>query len=227
MMFLSKIEFVPSRWQQMIKVLNKGLYHEHQMIWDLLPRDEGAQRDFLYRREDSGTLPFYYLLSSREPVVEVDFLRCATRPYAPQLQTGDVLQFNLRANAVKSRKSDDGKHRRIRRDIVEAKVDAYKVQFPDPQDRPPAAFIRDEAGVEWLKAQGEKGGFQVNALSVENPQFYEVVKPGDPNKRQFTSLDFRGELQVTDAAVFTDEVLLKGLGRSKAFGCGLLLVRRA
>lgn len=234
MMYLSKIEFIPSQWQRIVTVLNQGAYHEHQMVWDLLPKDESAERDFLYRREEGGALPFYYLLSSREPVVEVDFLHCATRPYAPLLQAGDVLQFSLRANAVKTllhegaRRRDTDAKQRKRRGIVEAKAQHYHERFPNPDDRPSTAQICHEAGQEWLVAQGEKGGFQVNldALRVENQQFHELRKPHDPNVRQFASLDFRGELQVTDAEVFTRDVLFKGLGRSKAFGCGLLLVKR-
>ncbi|WP_066977465.1 type I-E CRISPR-associated protein Cas6/Cse3/CasE [Methylomonas lenta] len=41
----------------------------------------------------------------------------------------------------------------------------------------------------------------------------------------FSTLDFTGELQITDAEAFR-QTLFTGLGRVKAFGCGLLLVKR-
>jgi len=45
-------------------------------------------------------------------------------------------------------------------------------------------------------------------------------------KAGFSSIDFTGELQITDIEKF-QHTLFNGLGRSKAFGCGLLMVKRA
>lgn len=44
-------------------------------------------------------------------------------------------------------------------------------------------------------------------------------------KSGFSSVDFTGELQITDAEKFR-HTLFNGLGRAKAFGCGLLMVKR-
>ena len=208
-MYLSKVEFVRSRWQRMVGVLSqvdKNLFYEHQVIWDLLPQDATAKRDFMYRRTDEGDLPFYYLLSEREPEVKVDYLSCSSRLYEPKLETGDSLQFSLRANAVKT------------------------LWHPkEIKQRKRVGLLKSDELHDWLLAQGEKGGFQLQSesLVVENTQIHEVIKPDDPNCRTFTSVDLQGKLQVTDAEVFTREVLFKGLGRSKAFGCGLMLIRRA
>lgn len=208
-MYLSKVEFVRSPWQRMVEVLSqvdKNLFHEHQMIWDLLPKDTTAKRDFLYRRTDEGDIPFYYLLSEREPEVKVDYLRCSSHWYEPQLAIGDSLQFSLRVNAVKT------------------------PQRPkEIKQRKRFGLLKSDELHDWLLVQGEKGGFQLQSesLVVENTQIHEVIKPDDPNRRTFTCVDLLGKLQVTDAEVFTREVLFKGLGRSKAFGCGLMLVRRA
>lgn len=40
-----------------------------------------------------------------------------------------------------------------------------------------------------------------------------------------STLDFEGELSVTDPGIFLS-ALFKGIGPAKAFGCGLMLVRR-
>lgn len=225
-MYLSKIEFAPTHLNEMVRTLAKELYHEHQMIWNLLPEDKNARRDFIYRRDDSRGLPFYYLLSAREPVVADSNFTIQTQKFAPRLRTGDLLQFSLRANAVKTTKIDDTSKKRKRRDIVESRVDEYKSRYPVPADRPPTAIIHHEAGEEWLKKQGERCGFQVKNLIVENHQYHKVRKPKDPNIRQFASLDFHGQIQVMETQQFIDNALFSGLGRSKAFGCGLLLVRR-
>jgi CRISPR system Cascade subunit CasE len=42
---------------------------------------------------------------------------------------------------------------------------------------------------------------------------------------RFSAVDFSGELLVTDPKLF-QQALFDGLGHAKAFGCGLLLVRR-
>ncbi len=213
-MYLSKIEFVRARWQRMVEVLSqvdKNLFYEHQMIWDLLPKDAEAKRDFIYRRTDEGDIPFYYLLSAREPKVNVDYLSCSSRAYEPKLQAGDILQFSLRANAVKTLP-----HAGAKRSDTDAK------------QRKRLGLLKSDELHTWLVAQGAKGGFQLQSTSlvIDNTQIHKVIKPSDPNHRTFTSVDLQGELKVMDAEKFTCDVLFKGLGRSKAFGCGLLLVRR-
>ena len=224
-MYFSKIEFIPSQWQRMVRVLNQVLFQEHQMIWNLLPADAQATRDFLYRRDDSQAVPFYYLLSKRRPLESSDLLTCKTLRYQPQLVVGERLQFDLRVNAVKTYKETSGVKQRKRRDIVEAKVDFFKAQFSNPQERPSSDWIRYTAAQEWLSYQGQKGGFTLTTLSVDNWQAHTVIKPQDPNRRRLTSLDIKGELQVTDVESF-ETLLFSGLGRAKAFGCGLLLIKR-
>ncbi|MBD9358284.1 type I-E CRISPR-associated protein Cas6/Cse3/CasE [Methylomonas sp. EbA] len=44
-------------------------------------------------------------------------------------------------------------------------------------------------------------------------------------KAGFSSIDFTGQLQITDVEKF-EQALFHGIGRSKAFGCGLLMIRR-
>jgi len=204
-----------------------GLFWEHQMIWDLFDNTPEQKRDFLYRREDAANgLPFYYLLSAREPGNNPIAADIQTRYYRPILKAGDRLQFSLRANAVVTRKADDRSKRRIRRDIIEAWVDHYKQRFPDPANRPPPAVIHQEAGEGWMKRQCEGHGFLLEQLRVENHQFNRVRKPGDSNIRRFTSLDLHGQLVVSEPEKLL-KILERGLGRSKAYGCGLMLVRRS
>lgn len=48
---------------------------------------------------------------------------------------------------------------------------------------------------------------------------------GKNDRLRFSSVDFAGELIVRDAAE-VGNALTQGIGQAKAFGCGLLLVRR-
>jgi CRISPR system Cascade subunit CasE len=225
-MFLSKVSFSPSQITATVRQLRSSPYKEHQMIWNLFNNTTGQQRDFLYRREDvPGTLPFFYLLSTRKPSDSNVALDIETKSFHPTLLKDDHLAFSLRANAVITRKENDQSKKRIRRDIIEAKVDEYRIKYPKMDERPNSAMIHSEAAKEWLDRQGTQNGFRVDNFFVENHQYHKVNKPGDKNIRQFNSLDFHGKLIVTDEQKFLP-LLLQGVGRSKAFGCGLLLIRR-
>ena len=227
-MYLSLIRFTrESIHAQCRSGVVANLFREHQMIWNLFDNTPEQQRDFLYRREDRpGHVPFYYLLSSRIPRAETGNITIETKPFEPVLRTGEHLNFLLRANAVLTRKADDHSKRHIRRDIIDAKVDEYRKKDPARTSWPPPSMIHHEAAQEWLLKQGEKHGFQPEECRVFNHRFHKVTKPGDPNKRQFSSLDIQGQLKLTEPEAFI-EILTKGLGRSKAFGCGLLLIKRA
>lgn len=93
----------------------------------------------------------------------------------------------------------------------------------------------DKALENWWQRQGERCGFELvhdqNALSKLQNSGYnwhalpqKVKQKGD--KSGFSAVDLTGELQITDPDKFR-QTLFTGLGRSKAFGCGLLMVRRA
>ena len=227
-MYLSRIRFTREGIRrQCRRGVTADLFREHQMIWDLFDNTPDQQRDFLYRREDKpGEPPFYYLLSARHPLEGNESLIVETRPFEPHLQSGDRLQFQLRVNAVVTRKADDHSKRRIRRDIIEAAIDEYRKSDPSGESWPPPSVIHHDAAKKWLERQGEKHGFQPGDCLVSNHQFHKVRKPGDANERQFTSLDIQGSLVVIEPKAFLT-MLQQGLGRSKAFGCGLMLVRRA
>lgn len=241
-MYLSKITYSPAHRAEMVKALtqHRNLFHEHQMIWNLMPQDADASRDFLYRKDESERYPFYYLLSERQPDQVPDFLQVQSKAFSPQLIDGGHYGFSLRANAVVTRKVDDTSKRRIRRDIVDAKVDEYKQGFPIAEDRPPSAVIHHEAGEKWLSAQGKKHGFQLRDLSVSNHQLHKHQNKASSGHRQFASLDFDGILEITQPEQFVQSMysgrsnpdpknaaLVRGLGRSMAFGCGLMLIRKA
>lgn len=53
-------------------------------------------------------------------------------------------------------------------------------------------------------------------------QQHQVAK--GKNQIRFSTVDIVGQLEVTDPEKFT-EALFNGIGRSKAFGCGLMLIK--
>jgi len=80
--------------------------------------------------------------------------------------------------------------------------------------------------MKWLARKGEQHGFSVKQFDVkiDNYQEYSVKPQGKPS---FTlrTLDFEGKLRIVQADRFKTG-LFEGIGSAKAFGCGLMLVRR-
>lgn len=88
----------------------------------------------------------------------------------------------------------------------------------------------DTALENWLKKQGERFGFKLligdNGLTkLQNSAYLWHNLNSKGKKAGFSSVDFTGELQITDKIEF-EKALFQGIGRSKAFGCGLLLIKR-
>jgi len=208
---------------QLAKGLPADAYGEHKLLWQLF--SEGAEhRDFLYRREQQGHWPFFYVLSQRQPHDRKGLWDIDTKPFEPKLRPGERLAFVLRANPVRVRKLDDDQdNKKRRRDDVVA--DLKKRRYPNAQERPPLAAIVQEAGEEWLAERAEKCGFQVESVCADGYRQQRFYKAGNEKPIFLSTLDYEGVLRIADAERFTEK-LRQGIGPAKAFGCGLLLVRR-
>ena len=83
-----------------------------------------------------------------------------------------------------------------------------------------------DVGIKWLGRKGEQHGFSVRQFDVkiDNDSEYSV---SPPEKQAFTlrTLDFEGKLKIVDSDRFK-KALFQGIGSAKAFGCGLMLVKR-
>jgi CRISPR system Cascade subunit CasE len=81
----------------------------------------------------------------------------------------------------------------------------------------------DEERLKWLKRRATLGGFCVHEVLVS--EIDAVRSRADGQRRTFAGSVFEGVLSVTDATAFR-RVLVGGLGPAKAFGFGLLSIRR-
>jgi len=226
-MYFSKLEPAPDGGIKAKMWLGQRVanpYRLHQLLFKFFPEsDEEKKRPYLYREvREKRRFPKIYLLSEEKPEA-LPAWRMATKPYQPQVKTGDHLIFSLRANPVVCQY---GK----RHDVVMAQIHPLK-SAGKPYDR--QRIVR-EAGLAWLRKQAERCGFQFQDDAVrvggyrQNKLFRSAKKESDLARRpiQFASLEFDGALTVTDPVEFL-KALQKGIGRSKGFGCGLLLVKRA
>ena len=137
------------------------------------------------------------------------------------------LEFSLRANPVVTR---DGKRHDVLMD-VKFQAKGSEVAGAELEQK------RQDAARNWLIAQGTKHGFELiqeESLMTDEP-FYQLDINGyqqnvlkGPNHEKpvlYSTVDFSGVLRITDIALFR-EALKKGFGKSKAFGCGLLLLKK-
>lgn len=214
----------------------------HRLIWSLFAGDAQGARCFLFRETQApgrlGARATFMILSDRPPDANHPVMEVETKPFAPVLSVGDRLQFSLRANATVTR--NDEKGRLKRHDIV---MDALTRAGIGSSERAPArrAIIR-EAGLAWLTRLGERAGFRPvldvpdDALDAdEEGDATAPIRIDGYNRWSFARLgpkggisvlDFDGVLEVTEPERFLSE-LVKGFGRAKAYGCGLMLIRRA
>lgn len=208
---------------------DRRMQTSHRLVWTLFADAPDRTRDFLWREAEPGA---FYFLSSRPPedrhnLFDLD----APKVFAPTLRVGEVLRFSLRANATVARRPANaiGKARGKPCDVV---MDAL-YRLPEGSERGPAR--RDAihtAGYAWLCSRGETSGFRL--LGVEEGREtaracvtgYRVMRLDRGNAdMRIGILDYEGALVVTDPSRLL-EAVAHGFGRAKAFGCGLMLIRR-
>lgn len=239
-MYLSRVKVLSEQPNKLIDLLQADHYQLHQLLWKLFPQDgEKKQRDFLFRRDDSGHFPLFYLLSLTEPTPLTGVLAVETKPYHPKLQTGDKLAFSLRANPVEQIKQERSESeqlahakqrkanklpekttkKRINHDVVmhlkKSLTDEEKLDYSQ-------AELEQQAGEKWLEERAQKNGFRVLSVTAQGYQQHHFKN----RQIKISTLDYDGVLEVTNPELFIEQALYKGIGRSKAFGCGLLMIKR-
>lgn len=78
--------------------------------------------------------------------------------------------------------------------------------------------------MEYLKEKAEKNGFELrdDDYYISNRSF-ETLKKSGKKSIQISKVTYEGILKITDIELFR-EVLTKGLGKKKAYGCGMVTV---
>jgi CRISPR system Cascade subunit CasE len=225
--YLSKIELKRGLdIHTLAKAIPKNAYAEHQAIWRLMGTEETKKRQFLYRREQAGHWPAFYLLSDVEPEPAEGPWRVQAKPFAPKLATGQRLGFVLRANPVVTTRvsaSPEDK-RRVRHDVIMHAKRQEQSREPDSARRLSQHELVQQVGPVWLQERAEQAGFQLEGVHVDGYRQHRLSKRGQGRPIQFSTLDYQGILRVTDAERFL-QTLRTGIGHAKAFGCGLLLIR--
>lgn len=200
----------------------RGASHEylaHQLVADLFgDRDD---RGYLYRitRESRDRREVQALVLSRdEPLTGAPerpwgcVRTVESKPFVPVLRSGDLLDYEIRINATAVVTGSTGTKRRT--DVWDAVFAADRNDPRTPHEVYAAYLKRKLAGVaEVLDGRITARG-QVRAR-----------RPGERHPITFIATNLIGTLRVDDPEALVAAVG-EGIGRSKAFGCGLLCLSR-
>lgn len=151
-------------------------------------------------------------------------------------EAGQTWLQNRKVAGLKEKEQPTKK--RIRHDVI---MDAKRKMGWDDialDRRPALAKVAYDAGSRWLEDKSRKLGFKIEPAVIRDDGFgdevelpilrvdgYNTWRQRYGKKIELSTLDFEGVLQVTEPVKFL-EALHNGIGPAKAFGCGLLLVRR-
>lgn len=193
----------------------------HHLVWSLFADGPNRNRDFLWREmERAGS----FLILSRRPPLDRHslFAMDEPKPFIPMLEPGDKLSFSLRANPV-IRRWDENLDRSRKHDVV---MDALRSLAKEHRARFRPSVIRDQ-GYAWLERQAGTSGFAVRPedVRIDGYQQNQVSRNASRHSMSFSTLDFDGTLEVQQPRRFLARIA-SGFGASKAYGCGLMLIRR-
>lgn len=222
-MYFSKIRLRKGISPRDITKLTKiNGYKAHQLAWNFFADHPDRQRDFIYRHESAGRWPIFYTVSHRMPVNNTGFWEVQTKEYRPQLKSGQKLEFSIRVNPIRTRHNEKGKQKRhdvVMEEKLRLKNEGKDFNLPE---------IAHEQGFQWMEKRSESYGFSLSSENIRidgyRQQKYFRGKGNHPIT--FSTLDFNGILTVIRPEVFIRESLFNGIGPAKAFGCGLMLVKR-
>ncbi|KMQ49495.1 CRISPR-associated protein Cas6/Cse3/CasE [Chitinispirillum alkaliphilum] len=224
-MYLSRVQIKPG--PEMFSIIKRDTasnsYAVHQLLWSLFPNDGEKKRDFIYREDSEGGLPRFYLVSGEMPLSNNAAL-VDSKQYNPSLVKGEQLHFTLVANPVVARITKGKKHS-VKHDVW---MDAKKKAEQDGKKGPETVAECECAVKNWLINRSEANGFHIdiNQICVDGYLQHRFKQAKGGREIRFSSIKYEGLLTVNDPELFVKCALYRGVGPAKAFGCGLMLVKR-
>lgn len=221
-MYLSKVSLQRSieTAKVFLELDSTGPYASHQLLWTLFTGEEA--RGFLFREElNSQGLPEFYILSKTPAEGDKALFNVQTKTFLPQICAGQRLSFKLRVNPTICI-TDKGKSKR--HDVImHAKHQAKEAKITD---KDALNILTTQAAHRWIADEHRLAGWGVSLDVLPEIERYTQHRSlkGNKSKISFSSVDFQGVLTVIDPGLFLNQ-LQKGFGRSKALGCGLMLIR--
>ncbi|KZN45571.1 type I-E CRISPR-associated protein Cas6/Cse3/CasE [Pseudoalteromonas luteoviolacea] len=194
------------------------LYQQHQWVWRCFEQSDLTQADFMFRVDMTLPVPTVFVRSKRQLKAAIQGWKAVFSKGIEQQIGQGLVQFSLRANPTVDITLKGDKTRR--HDVLmHAKKQAQKSNVD-------VSEAVDTAAKAWLEKKLKQGGLELLSQCIEfsNYKQHKIVKNNNPKAIHLSTLDYFGVAKVTDAQKL-EQALLSGVGRSKAFGCGLLLIK--
>lgn len=194
-------------------------YRLHIFLWKLFAKEDQS-RDFLYRLDLIHSSPVLYVLSARQPQLpNSDFpFEIETKAYRPVLEQGQSFAFSLRANPTIT-KTPQGEKQRRHDVVMDAKL---RERQQNGTPRTLAEIVQDSCE-RWIEKKSEKSGFSSVSVRADGYQQIQFRKRGQ--EIRISTVELQGVLRVIDVSAF-QQTLFSGIGSARAWGCGLLLLKR-
>ncbi len=173
-------------------------YDVHRCLWELFPGIPQAERPFLYRLESRSQNGGNILMQSDMPPVD------------------DAERAKLLATRSADYRLENGQRLRfLLRANPTKRLNAERCRVP---------FIREDEQKAWLERKMAPSARVIMPFTAETDRPIYFRKNNRPGK--IATVTYAGLLEVQDAAGFM-EIVKKGVGPAKSFGCGMLSLARA
>lgn len=215
-MYLTRVRLNPQRAKTIEALRNPQILHAAVlagMPTQPVPIDDSGR--VLWRVDpDNPYQPLLFSLSPERPDMthlveqfgwpEADTVQFESRVYAPVLAAavdGAHFTFRLTANPTHTGRDPDGNPKRY-------------------------AHVTAAQQTDWLASRAERNGFTITENSIGQPSLEILMRERTTFKRgehkvTLRRVTYQGRLAVTDHQSFR-RTLTHGIGKAKAYGCGLL-----
>jgi len=206
-MYLTRMTLDLSKRKTLMALASPALFHgavEAAFI------EKGGK---LWRLDDLAGKKYLLLLSEEKPELTAAAEQFGTSDgwktidydgFLSNIHIRDHRRFRLKANPVVTKSAGTGARGKV------------------------MAHVTAEQQMQWLLERAEKYGFSLGMESFTVVQSeWETFQKGTDGKKRvtFRTATFEGDLTVTNADCFR-QTLQCGMGREKAYGCGLMTVTR-
>lgn len=184
----------------------------HAAVRAAFPPDIASDGRVLWRVDQHEHQHTLFIVGPEEPdrSVITDQAGWPSRPgdtadysrFLSQLRTGQEWVFRLTANPVRSLPANGGKRGKV------------------------VPHVTPEQQLAWLDGVAERHGFRVLQGAVTRRRDLSFTKSRGGPRVTLRTAQFDGSLQVTDPEELR-RTLAQGIGRGRAYGCGLLTLARA
>lgn len=221
-MYLSRIRLDTNKEKTMYAISSPQILHaviedcfieKNRTLWRLDSLDGGI----LYLLLVSEIMPRFDNLVSRLCAEDEYGQTKEYTAFLNRIKNGQKLQFRLRGNTVYSKASEHGVLGNHDRSLSLRKVNRGKV----------VPHVSEYHKKQWLINKAPRCGFLLNeqdfAMIETGQQRFNRKSEGKSVLVQLSHTTFEGVLTVTDTHSFI-EALVGGIGKAKAYGCGLMTV---